>query len=69
MPEFRDKVRLDDVSCTKETEKAMLVVIEGQEYWLPKSQIDDDSEVYDAGKHAEGILVISQWIAEQKGIG
>lgn len=69
MPEFREKVRIDDVTCTKVTEKAMLVVIEEDEIWIPKSQVDDDSEVYDAGEHSTGTLVISQWIAGQNGIG
>ena len=61
-----NKVSIDDTVCTAETEKAILVEIEGEEYWMPKSQIDDDSEVYKKGQ--EGTLVITRWIAEQKGL-
>jgi hypothetical protein len=68
MPEFDEKRRFDDVRCTKMTEKALKVVIEDDVYWIPKSQIDDDSEVYDDGEHNEGTLIISEWIAEQKGL-
>lgn len=67
MPEFEDKVTIRDVKVIKATDKALLVKIEDEEVWIPQSQIDDDSEVYKAGD--EGDLVISQWIADQKGIG
>jgi hypothetical protein len=60
-------VSIDDVICKAATGKAILVVIEGEEYWIPQSQVDDDSEVWE--KDDEGTLVISDWIAEQKGIG
>lgn len=59
-------VRITGVICKKETEKALLVDIDGEEHWLPKSQIHDDSEVYAEG--GEGVLVITEWIAEQKGL-
>jgi hypothetical protein len=39
------KVHIDDVLCINSTAKACLVLIEGEEYWIPQSQIDDDSEV------------------------
>jgi hypothetical protein len=60
------KVHIDDVLCINSTAKACLVLIEGEEYWIPQSQIDDDSEVWE--KNDEGTLVISEWIAEQKGL-
>lgn len=34
--------------------------------WIPKSQINDDSEVY--AKDTEGTLIITEWIAAQKGL-
>jgi hypothetical protein len=37
---------------------------DGEQVWIPKSQIHDDSEVYKRG--TEGVLVISEWIVEQK---
>jgi len=54
-----------DVKALKATEKALLCVIEGEEVWVPTSQIHDASEVYEAG--GEGKLVVTMWLAEQKG--
>ena len=51
----------------RDSGKALLCKIEGDvEAWIPKSQIDDDSEVYEEGH--EGTLVITLWIAEKKGL-
>ena len=49
---------------------ALLVEIEDspQEFWIPKSLIDDDSEVFDGDSNSEGELVIPQWLAEKKGM-
>ncbi len=57
-------VEIEDVEVKKETEKALLCLIDGKELWIPKSQIDDDSEVFEEGHY--GTLIITQWIAEQK---
>lgn len=54
--------------CLKDSGQALLIEIDGEEFWIPQSQILPDSEVYDAGKNSEGTLVISEWIATQKGI-
>lgn len=51
--------------CIKETDKAILVEIDDEEIWFPQSQVDDASEVWMKGQ--EGKLVISDWIAQQKG--
>lgn len=59
-------VTIEDVKCTKETDKALLVEIEGEEHWIPKSMVDDDSEVYSVGD--EGQLVISEWFAKKEGL-
>ena len=59
-------VEFEDVLCKAASPKAILVVIEGTEYWIPQSQVDDDSEVWAKGD--EGTLVITEWIAMQKGI-
>jgi oxalate decarboxylase/phosphoglucose isomerase-like protein (cupin superfamily) len=50
-----------------ETEKAILVEIEGEKMWVPKSQIHDDSEVY-SKEHGDGDLVVTEWWATQKGL-
>lgn len=53
-------------TCLRETENAILVDIDGSEYWIPKSQVDDASEVWLEGD--QGDLVITQWVAEKKGL-
>ena len=50
----------------KSTDKAVLIETEGEEFWIPQSQIEDDSEVWEEGD--EGTLVITDWIAEKKGL-
>lgn len=67
MAEFKRKASFDGVDVLHETEAALLCEIDGQQVWIPKSQIDDDSEVYNAATSG-GTLVVSQWIAEQKGL-
>jgi hypothetical protein len=60
-------VTIENALCTGETDKAIKVRLEdGEEMWFPKSQVEDDSEVYKKG--TDGLLVISDWIAENKGI-
>lgn len=62
----REPVSIDDVECLKETDKALLCLIDGEEIWIPKSQIDEESEVYEEGQ--TGLLVITRWLAEQNGL-
>jgi len=64
--EHEDLTWFEDVTCHHETEKAIFVKIDGQEYIIPKSQVSDDSEVYKEG--TSGKLVITVWIAEKKGL-
>lgn len=40
----------------KETDKAWLVCIEGEEMWLPKSQVEIEDE----------IVFIPEWLAKEK---
>lgn len=61
-----EPVEFRGVTCTAETKAAILVVIDEVEHWIPKSQVDDDSEVYKKGD--EGTLIISEWIAQEKGL-
>lgn len=60
-------VKIEDVVCEAETDKAILVSIEAEDFWIPKSHIEDDSEVYEKGN--EGTLVISDWIAKKNSLG
>lgn len=63
---FGEMVEFDDVLCKAETDKAIKVIIEGTEEWIPKTHVSDDSEVYK--KDDEGRLIITKWLAEQKGL-
>lgn len=54
-----------EARALRDSGKALLCKIEEDvEVWIPKSQIDDDSEVYEEGH--EGTLVIPLWLAEAK---
>jgi hypothetical protein len=61
-----ETVQIQNVTAVKETEAALLVEVEGEEFWIPKSQIHDDSEVYKMD--TEGTLVIPLWLAEKHGL-
>lgn len=53
-----------------ETDKAILVEIEGEKRWVPKSQIHDDSEVYSKRSgEGGGSLIVSTWWADKNGLG
>jgi len=58
---------ISDAKAVRETDDALLV--EADEFdepqWVPKSQIDDDSEVYKLG--TDGTLIVSEWFAEKRG--
>lgn len=62
----RESVTFNDVECLKETPKALLVNIDGDEFWIPKSVVDDDSEVYHEGHR--GKLVLHEWFCEKEGL-
>lgn len=68
MADFKNKATFPDCRAIKESKsgEALLVAVDGKEVWIPQSQIDDDSEVFEVGNRGE--LVVSQWIAEQKGL-
>lgn len=61
-------VALSPVICLAVSPKsgALLCEWRGQPYWFPKGQVDDSSEV--KKKDDTGILIISRWIAEKKGL-
>lgn len=63
----KETVTVEDVVAIGQTDKALLVKIEGDEVWIPQSVIHDDSEVYKQGD--EGDLVIYRWFAEKEGLG
>lgn len=57
------------VTVSRKTDAALLVEDEnGEEVWIPLSQIHDDSEIWDESKVGEqGKLVIPEWLATKKG--
>jgi len=61
-----DTVTIEKVTVKQETAKAILVAIGADQFWVPKSVIHDDSEVYAAA--TDGDLVIARWWAEKEGI-
>lgn len=68
MPKNETVIRIPDVVCIRATDAAMLCFIDEDEHWIPKSQVDDDSEVFDDDDNSTGTLVISEWIAKKKGL-
>ena len=60
-----DKCELACIAI-KATKLALLCDFGDKEAWIPQSLIDDDSEVYKEGD--EGILIIPEWLALDKGL-
>lgn len=58
---------IENCQATKETPMALLVtnVDEEKEFWVPKSVIHDDSEVFEKGH--KGRLVVEGWFARKEG--
>lgn len=54
------------VECVRkhETDNAVLIDVDGEEVWLPLSQVES---MHFDGK-GSGTIVISNWIAQQKGL-
>jgi hypothetical protein len=59
-------VEFDVPEVQADTDKAILAEIDGTDVWIPKSQIKDESEVWKKGQ--SGKLVVTEWIATQKGL-
>lgn len=57
---------LDVDRVVKETDKAFLVEIDGEQIWLPKSQIADAHD-YEEGDENCGMSV-TEYIAKEKGL-
>lgn len=63
-----DATSLGQCRVLRETDKAVLVQTEaGDEVWIPKSVVHDDSEIYDGGSET-GELVVKAWWAEKEGL-
>ena len=64
----RNGVWYGEVEVIKTTEKAILVNYEGEEVWVAKSQIHDDSEIFEDCPVAIGTLALPYWLAKEKGL-
>ncbi len=53
--------------CLKETDSAVLVLIDGDEKWIPSSLIDQDDSVPTAGDGG-GAFSVQNWFAENEGL-
>lgn len=63
-----EPVRIAGAVAVAETPDGLCVSVDDEEIWLPKSQIHEDSEVYDLKENAAGVLVIPRWLARTKGL-
>lgn len=64
-----DTTTIEIEEVLHETDAALKVVIEGDEYWVPKSQIHEDSEVFSKKSAAESnLLTVRTWWAEKEGL-
>lgn len=66
MPDFRDKASFENAHVVDISQLAIKVDIDGKLVWIPNSQVDDDSEVWQC--EDTGTLVVSEWIAKEKGL-
>ena len=57
-----EEVAIEIDAWLKETEKAYLVVIEGEEFWLPKSLTKIDSSM------KKSFIEMPKWLAVEKGL-
>lgn len=57
-------VEVDVDRVDKTTDDAIHVVVGHGRAWIPRSQIDDDSEVTDYGD--SGVLVVPRWLARDR---
>jgi hypothetical protein len=54
-------VHLDDVAVMNITERAVLILYDGVQHWIPKSQIDDPDRLTTGDGYT---LSITEWIAD-----
>lgn len=61
-----DYVHIDVKEIKRETENALLVELEDDTIWIPKSQISDVEDYEEGDKDLT--LSVTEWIAKQKGL-
>jgi hypothetical protein len=69
MPREEKTFEVKDAKCTRLAASGKAILVEAEQFdepvWVPISQVHDDSEVWKPGD--EGKLVVTEWIAMQKG--
>lgn len=65
MADLEDHI-IKKAKVLRETPRALLVQFDGEEKWIPKSCISDDSSVYSAkeGEQEGELRVVGWWAAE-----
>lgn len=68
--EEEETASFDCKQVVRQTDKAIecILDLDGkiERHWIPRSQITDDSEVWEKGDVGE--LVVTMWIAKEKGL-
>jgi hypothetical protein len=54
-------------SIARETEKAFLLIVDGEEVWCPRSCIADPDDYAEGDEDVE--LAVSEWFARKEGLG
>lgn len=66
----KDWVDVEDVEVRASSPDAILIEVlvnkTAKKIWIPRSQISNESEVFDEGD--EGTLVIPRWLAEREAL-
>ena len=62
----REYVRIGVDEIRRETAKAFLLVVDGDEYWIPKSQMRDPDQHLEGDTDCE--VEMTEWIAREKGL-
>jgi len=58
-------VSMGQAEVLRESDMAILVRIDDKEFWVPKSQVHDNSEAFDLSN--EGELIVTYWWAHENG--
>lgn len=64
MPRPDEIFRLEGAFVLKHSAKAILISYQGEDYWLPISQLHDYDELPQEG---DAVVKMSAWIAKEKG--
>lgn len=63
MKEYAENVVELDVETLRETEQAVLFTDGDEQFWIPKSQMEEWPEEGDSG-----VAIVAEWFAEKEGL-